>query len=49
MTVSLNRQRFVDAALSVIAEVGVERLSMRKVAAQLGVSAMAMLETVFWL
>ena len=42
MTVSLNRQRFVDAALSVIAEEGVERLSMRKVAAQLGVSAMAM-------
>lgn len=42
MTASLNRQRFVDAALEVIADVGVERASMRKVAAQLGVSAMAM-------
>lgn len=42
MSSTLNRQRFVDAALEVIADVGVERLSMRKVAAQLGVSAMAM-------
>lgn len=42
MSGSLNRQRFVDAALDVIADVGVEKLSMRRVASQLGVSAMAM-------
>ena len=42
MSGTLNRQRFVDAALLVIAEVGVERLSMRRGANQLGVSAMAM-------
>jgi len=39
---SLNRQAFIDAALQVIREVGVEKLSMRKVASSLGVSAMAM-------
>ncbi|MGB2255184.1 MAG: TetR/AcrR family transcriptional regulator [Spongiibacter marinus] len=42
MSGSLNRQRFVDAALDVIADVGVDKLSMRRVASQLGVSAMAM-------
>ncbi len=42
MSRALNRSSFVDAALAVIAEVGVERLSMRRVASQLGVSAMAM-------
>ena len=42
MSGSLNRQRFVDAALDLIADVGVEKLSMRRVASQLGVSAMAM-------
>jgi AcrR family transcriptional regulator len=38
----LSRQAFVDAALLVISEVGVEKMSMRKVASSLGVSAMAM-------
>lgn len=40
--VSNNQQSFVNAALEVIAESGVEKLSMRKVASRLGVSAMAM-------
>lgn len=39
---TLSREAFVDAALQVIDEVGVEKLSMRKVASQLGVSPMAM-------
>ena len=38
----LNRQRFIDAALEVVHEVGVDKLSMRKVATYLGVSPMAM-------
>jgi len=39
---ALNRQAYIDAALEVVAEVGVDKLSMRKVASRLGVSAMAM-------
>lgn len=42
MSNPLNRQRFVDAALAVIGQVGVEKLSMRRVANELGVSPMAM-------
>lgn len=38
----LSKQAFIDAALQVIAKVGVQQLSMRKVASQLGVSPMAM-------
>lgn len=37
-----NRQAYIDASLDVIAEVGVEKLSLRKVASRLGVTAMAM-------
>lgn len=37
----LSRQSYLDAALDIVAEVGVEKLSMRKVADRLGVSAMA--------
>ena len=37
----LSRDSYLDAALDIIAEVGVEKLSMRKVADKLGVSAMA--------
>ena len=39
---ALNKQTYIDAALEVIAEVGVEKLSMRNVAARLNVSPMAM-------
>lgn len=39
---NLSRQDYVDAALKVIGDVGVEQLSLRKVAGELGVSAMAM-------
>lgn len=39
---SLSRQHYVEAALEVIGEVGVEKLSMRRVASALGVSPMAM-------
>lgn len=38
----LSKQDFIEVALAMIAESGVDRLSMRKVAARLGVSAMAM-------
>ena len=38
----LSRAAYVEAALEVIAEVGVDRLSMRNVAARLNVSPMAM-------
>ncbi|MEH6550279.1 MAG: TetR family transcriptional regulator [Pseudomonadales bacterium] len=38
----LSRQTFINVALEIIADVGVEKLSMRNVAAGLGVSAMAM-------
>jgi AcrR family transcriptional regulator len=38
----LNRQAFVDAAFTVIENVGIEKLTMRKVASQLDVSPMAM-------
>jgi len=41
-TASLTRQHFIDAALQVVAEVGVDKLSMRRVATELGVSPMAM-------
>lgn len=37
----LNRQSYLDAALDIVAEGGVDKLSMRKVADRLGVSAMA--------
>lgn len=40
--VPLNRQAYIDAAFEIISEVGVEKLSMRKVASLLGVSPMAM-------
>jgi len=39
---ALSRSAYVDAALDIIAELGVDKLSMRKVATQLGVSPMAM-------
>jgi AcrR family transcriptional regulator len=39
---ALNRRAYVDAALDVIDDVGVHRLSMRNVAARLNVSPMAM-------
>ncbi len=39
---ALNRGAYVDAALEVIAEVGVDKLSMRNVASRLSVSPMAM-------
>ena len=39
---ALNRTAYIDAALAVIGEVGVDRLSMRNVAARLQVSPMAM-------
>lgn len=39
---SLDRLSYIDAALDVVAEVGVEKLSMRKVASRLNVSPMAM-------
>jgi len=39
---ALNRDAYVEAALEVIAEVGVDRLSMRNVASRLSVSPMAM-------
>jgi AcrR family transcriptional regulator len=39
--VALSREAFVDAALELISASGVEQLSMRKVAAHLGVSSMA--------
>lgn len=39
---SLNRQSYIDTALDLIADAGVEKLSMRKVASRLGVSPMAM-------
>lgn len=38
---SLTRENYIDAALSVIAERGLDKLSMRNVATELGVSAMA--------
>lgn len=41
-TATLTRQDFIDAALQVVSEVGVDKLSMRRVAAAMGVSAMAM-------
>ena len=41
-TKSLSRQSYIDAAFAIISTEGVEKLSMRKVASQLGVSAMAM-------
>jgi len=41
-TATLSRQHFIDAALQVVAEVGVDKLSMRRVATELGVSPMAM-------
>ncbi|MBQ0758430.1 MAG: AcrR family transcriptional regulator [Zhongshania sp.] len=37
-----NKQSYIDAAIAVIRDEGFESLSMRKVAAKLGVSAMAM-------
>lgn len=39
---ALNRDAYVEAALEVIAEVGVDKLSMRNVASRLSVSPMAM-------
>ncbi|CAH0990215.1 Tetracycline repressor protein class A from transposon 1721 [Sinobacterium norvegicum] len=39
---ALSRQLFIDATFSVIAQVGIDKLTMRKVASELGVSAMAM-------
>ena len=39
---ALNRGAYVEAALEVIAEVGVDKLSMRNVASRLSVSPMAM-------
>ncbi len=39
---ALSRDAFVDAALEVIAEVGVDKLTMRRVAQALGVSPMAL-------
>lgn len=39
---TLNKASYVDAALDLIAESGVDKLSMRKVATRLGVSPMAM-------
>lgn len=41
-TAPLNRQDCVEVALLVISEAGVKKMSMRKVASSLGVSAMAM-------
>jgi TetR/AcrR family tetracycline transcriptional repressor len=41
-TVQLSREAFIDAALLVVAEEGVDKLSMRRVATELGVSPMAM-------
>lgn len=38
----LNRQAYIDAAYEIIADIGVDKLSMRKVATHLGVSPMAM-------
>ena len=38
----LSRERIIDAALGVAGEVGVDRLSVRKVAASLGVTPMAL-------
>ena len=40
--IPLNRAAFVDAALRVVAEEGVDKLSMRRVAIELGTSPMAM-------
>lgn len=39
---SLSRECYVDAALAVIAEIGVDKLSMRNVGVKLNVSAMAL-------
>ncbi|MGI9275446.1 MAG: TetR/AcrR family transcriptional regulator [Endozoicomonas sp.] len=39
---NLNRQSYIDAAFAIISNEGVEKLSMRRVASELGVSAMAM-------
>jgi AcrR family transcriptional regulator len=39
---ALNRSAYIEAALEVIAEVGVDKLSMRNVASRLSVSPMAM-------
>lgn len=39
---SLNRSDYINAALGVVADVGVDKLSMRKVASRLDVSPMAM-------
>ena len=39
---ALNKQSYIDAALALISEEGFDKVSMRNVAAKLGVSAMAM-------